>query len=125
MEQLLTWDTALIGAGLIATAAMWIYTHFSKATQAEQAQRLSAVATLVSYAYHATSDVAAKTEATWDDRLAAILGRVDAVLKAQGDAQLDLGEKAKAALQVAALSGAQKAGSLIAATTSHLPSQPR
>lgn len=120
MEQLMTWDTALIGAGLIATSVLWMYTHFSKATQAEQAQRLSAVATLVSYAYHASSDVAAKTEATWDDRLAAILGRVDAVLKAQGDAQLDLGEKAKAALQVAALTGARNTGLLLA---SPLPPQ--
>lgn len=123
--QLLSWDTVLVAVGLASTAGLWLYTHFSKATQAQQAQRVSVVATLVSYAYHATADVAAKTDATWDDRLAAVLGKVDTVLAAQGGPPMDLGEKAKAALQVAALTGAQKAGSLAVATTAHLPTTPR
>lgn len=128
MEQLahlLNWDTVIIAVGFATLAALWLYTHFSKASQADQSQRISVVATLVAYAYHATAEVAAKTDATWDDRLAAVLGKVDSVLRAQGDAEMDLGEKAKAALQVAALTGAQRAGNLAVATTAHLPQTPR
>lgn len=121
MEQLFTWDVATMGAGMVALAIVWLYTHFSHASATEQQLRVQTVGTFISYAYHALAEVAAKTNATWDDRVASILGRVDQVLRAQGEATLDPGEQEKAKLQIAALAGAQKTGALVASASPPTP----
>lgn len=102
--------------GLTVSLGIWLYTHFSKASSADQQTRLKEIEKYVAMASAAAAAVAADIPTSIDAAVAQVLAKVDSVLKAQGAPTMDAGETAKSALQAAASLVAPKVAAAVVAS---------